>query len=238
MQVVMRIQHWMVIILLFSLFPLHLLADSTHPEIGEAKQIMRPLIEKAWFPGQQEDKIFAAINGMELSFMPGNFCFQGPSECLAFCRVKLPSGLTDGLLFLFKKVNGKWADGRWFETGILEAKPGNADNDSLVDLIIHTEIPGSEDHTGILKVVSLKGGRAKILYQAATFDKSKMDLSKVPVGQKIAENVNLYLADTNMDGKNEIVEVVEIGFVADKTKENNKPIRWTKQKNIKPLVNH
>lgn len=208
-------------------------ADSSNPDLGEAKQIMRPIIEKAWFAGQPEEKIFNAINKMEISFLPGSFCFQGQSECLAFCRIELPSGLKDGLLFLFKKVNGKWADGRWFETGILESKPGNANNDSLVDLIIQTEVPGSVDHQGIVKVVSLKGGRSTILYKASTWDKSKLDISKVQMGLQVAERVSLYLADTNQDGKNEIVEIVESAFVAEKETDKSKVLRWTRQKNIK-----
>ena len=222
----------------FFLFATQSFANSSNPDLGEAKQIMRPVIERAWFAGQPEEKVFSAINQMEISFLPGNFCFKGQSECLAFCRIQLPSGMKDGLLFLFKKVNGKWADGRWFETGILESKPGNADNDSLVDLIIQTEVPGSEDHQGMVKVVSLKGGRAKILYQASTWDKSKTDLKAVPVGQKVAGRVSLYLADTNQDGKNEIVEIIESAFVVEKETDKTKTIQWSKQKNIKSYNNH
>lgn len=214
------------------LFPGWVSADSNHPETGEAKQIMRPVIERAWFAGQQEEKIFTAINNMQLSFVTGNFAFPGQSECLAFCRIKLPNGLTDGLIFLFRKVNGKWADGRWFESGILDVKTGIADEDSLMDIVIQTEIPGMEDRSGMQKVVSLKGGKPKILYQASTYDKTKNDLSKVAVGQKVAERVSLYLADTNMDGKNELVEIVEMAYIAEKGSEYPSGLRWTKTKNI------
>ena len=196
---------------------------------------MRPIIEKGWFAGQTEEKTFSAINGMQLSFLPGNYAFPGQSECLAFCRITLPNGLTDGLIFLFKKVNGKWADGRWFESGILDVKTGLADNDSLYDLIIHTEIPGSTDHSGLQKVVSLKGGKSNILYQASTYDKTKSDLSKLSVGQRVAEKVSLYLADTDSDGKNEIVEVVEFAIITEKNSENPNRIRWTKSKTIIPF---
>jgi hypothetical protein len=63
-------------------------------------------------------------------------------------------------------------------------------------------------------------------------------LKAVPVGQKVAGRVSLYLADTNQDGKNEIVEIIESAFVVEKETDKSKTIQWSKQKNIKSYNNH
>ena len=206
-------------------------SDSFNPEQGEAKNIMLPFMQKAWFPGQNRDQYFDVLNKAEISFLPGSYSYAGQTECLGFCRVTLANGLKDGMAFLFKKVNGKWADGRWFESGLVDVKTGNANNDEFIDLILQTETPGDSVRNGMQKVVTLKGGKPSILYKTATFDKSKTDLSKLKPGEKMAIRINLYLADTDNDGKNEVVEVIETG-VLDHTVAKGLPIKWAKTKNV------